>query len=466
MPVALGPSSKIRNNWEKSPYILENMMVAKKNKEYNKRDANRERLRKTLYLRNKNISLVYDIDKYLAANQRGRLKSKDVLFLKKLRKSISCCGTSLLLHDRADYVEYVTGITCDHKLCAICNHNRKNLLRKKYILFFGENPTLYLDETDRQVKTASQCVVKGEPIKYGLMGLTLTVPHDSGKYKGEVFYYDALLSDFNYLRKMDFWKDNVYGGEFGVETTITANGLHIHIHSLLMTRDFYQNRNILHKLILFKWNHITINDGGKNKDWTDWRISKIMEGNKLISRQEILDNLSPAGATHISLETVYEKDLETGEKIYNTPQARTNGVLETISYHFKPNLFDMGDGHCDISMLVRAYRSLEGKRLYSRYGVLYHEKTLSMNFNDFEDDLNSAKDIEQQFGNNAMQLSGLFYKVKTKDVYIDNEGDVQFCNATEINTTSTRNAINMLYADSLIDIGGKSNAIKKIRKSN
>ena len=76
--------------------------------EYDKKNANIKRLRKFLKLRKKNLQLAYDIDRYVSANQYGALATREIMELKQLRKSITCCGTSLLLHEKADYMEFVS----------------------------------------------------------------------------------------------------------------------------------------------------------------------------------------------------------------------------------------------------------------------------------------------------------------------------------------------------------------------
>lgn len=439
--------------------------------EYNKKNANIKRLRKFLKLRKRNLQLAYDIDRYVGANKNGGLRTKEIMELNRLRKSITCCGTSLLLHEKEDYTEFVTAIACDHKLCQICNHKRKNLIRKKYILFFAENPTLWQDMGDGlKVKTSSQCRIKGDSVNYTLMALTLSVPHPDGLYRGKRFYYKELIDNFNYLRKMDFWTRSIYGGEFGVETTITkSNGFHIHIHSLLMVSAGHQNRNLLHREILLNWNRITVNTNS-SATWTEERVREVMKGNKLLTRDDVL-LMNPKGATHISLTNIFVKDSETGKRLYiDNYEARVNAVLEVISYHFKPNMYDMGDGHSDISMLIKSYMALKGKRLYNRFGVLYHERTLCLDNYDTEEDLKAAKEVEASIERKetpqVQELSGLYYKIKSSDVYVDDLDNVKFStkDAMAINTVSTRNAINILYLDSGMAIGGKTT--KKQRYGN
>ena len=438
--------------------------------EYDKKSANIKRLRKFLKLRKKNLQLAYDIDRYVSANQYGALKTREIMELKQLRKSITCCGTSLLLHEKADYMEFVTSVACDHKLCQICNHNRKNLVRKKYILFFAENPSLWVDRVDGKIKTASQCRIKGAPVNYTLLSLTLSVPHPDGLYRGKRFYYEELIDNFNYLRKMNFWVKSIYGGEFGVETTITkANGFHIHIHSLLMVADGHQNRNALHREILLNWNRITVNPDSAAV-WTEERVREVMKGNRSLTRDDVL-SMNPKGATHISLTNIFIKDKETGKRVYvDNYEARVNAILEVISYHYKPKMYDMGDGHSDISLLIKSYMALKGKRLYSRFGVLYHERTLGMDNYDTEEDLKAAKEVEAAIERNEppqlQELAGTYYKVRSSAVHVDDTDNVMFQrkDAMAINTMSTRNAINILYSDSGMAIGGKSRAIQKQAK--
>ena len=72
------------------------------------------------------------------------------------------------------------------------------------------------------------------------MHLTLTVPHTAHGWRDSEVYNQELVKAFNIMRKYDFWKDCVYGGEATVEFTRdgstnriyeteaeTGNGLHL-----------------------------------------------------------------------------------------------------------------------------------------------------------------------------------------------------------------------------------------------
>lgn len=418
-------------------------MIAPNESNFGKKEANRKRLHKFLYLRRKNISLAVDIQNYLQHNKG--LKEADQVALESLKRKVSSCGVDVLLHDKADYMEYITARKCSHKLCAICNEERKQILRRKYILFFKDNPTLFTD-VDNDVKTAGNCMQKIQEVPYDLMSLTLTVPHANGRYKGKSFYYDTILQDFTNMRRKRDWNDLVYGGECGIETTVNDNGLHIHIHALLIVRQGKQNRNVLHRRILLMWNRIT-NDTSNYSEFTESHIKMIKRGNPLITDKDI-KVLRRGGATLIALENIYERDKATGIKRYGTERARIKAVLECISYHFKPNMFDMGDGHCDIFTILNVYKRLKHKKLYQKFGVLKNEQILNLSHRDTEG-LETAKEVENAIADDQLQVdgSGLYYIAKSKYLYIDEDGDVRTRKAStviDLDTNSTKNAIKIL----------------------
>ena len=111
------------------------------------------------------------------------------------------------------------------------------------------------------------------------------------------------------MRKYDDWKELVYGGESGVEVTKGANGLHIHIHAMILVRKEKQSRNTLAKIVLHRWNNLT-KGASKRKEFSIEEIAGIQKtggkNGENISKEWIVGNLEPTGSTLVGLENLYK----------------------------------------------------------------------------------------------------------------------------------------------------------------
>jgi len=266
-------------------------------------------------------------------------------------------------------------------------------------------------------------------VYYDLMHLTLTVPHSKIGYKGMQVYYKKIIQDFNRMRKMDSWSYWVYGGEYGVEATENGQrwgnkrpndvikepgdiecGLHIHIHALLMVRREHRNRNKLHREILKMWNHITISPDYERNEFSPDVIEAIKKGNELLTDNDI-EELSPHGATIIGLKNIYYFDKKTGQYIYtmDSPEARNRAVLETISYHYKPKMFEKSDGTFDVEKIASVYAQTKGMVLYRKFGCLHKDPTLNVKDTTLIDELNAAKEAEEEATGTTVDTVGRSY---------------------------------------------------------
>jgi hypothetical protein len=187
------------------------------------------------------------------------------------------------------------------------------------------------------------------------------------------------------MRKKPFWKKMVYAGEFGVELTKNNNGLHVHIHSMILVRKSTQNRNELHKKILLAWNAQTseCNFIQLSQD----RIDSILKSNKVLTKDDCL-KLNAEGATLIGLESLYIKS--ESKKPGFLKCARSDffkkyvnggdefgkfmgGVMECIKYHFEPMAMKE-DGKIDFELMREILPMIAGKPLYRKFGA-FHKGT-------------------------------------------------------------------------------------------
>jgi hypothetical protein len=201
------------------------------------------------------------------------------------------------------------------------------------------------------------------------------------------------------MRKYDGWRNNVYGGEYGVETSKNDNGYHIHIHALLFVRKEIQSRNKLHLSILKHWNSLTVDSNSQLHEFDESRFAAIKRGNKLITG-EYLKGLNPRGATNVYLETIYtiRNGIKCRSQEWNN-KAMIVAVLETISYHFKPLVFKEGTSTYDIEMIMEVLPAIYGKALYRKFGCLHGEKSLNAKDNSLlEDYEETSEEYDEETG--------------------------------------------------------------------
>ncbi len=358
------------------------------------------------YLRIKNLKFAEAIDSYIAGKE---FDSEQTYHIQRLQKSLRSCSSVSIYSLFDDEINYHGSHTCDNKNCHICNFNRQKAIRKKYLEFFEANPTLqrYRNKlfTKRKLE---KLLAKGgrqgttpftESVPYDLMHLTLTVPHyKEVGFGGKEIYFREIIQRFHALRRQKFWKYWVYGGEYGVETTVTENGLNIHIHSLLFVRRSEQNRNRLHRELLRAWNALTVNEKSTRTEISEKARRYIRKSNRLITDTDI-NSLNPKGATMVGLETIFSQDRKRSKVRSMSEAAFIRAVLETISYHFEPHAFDKENGEINIELLLELLPFVYGQRLYGKFGVLHGDDSLNIRSNDNFPDLDLPdEEIDEETG--------------------------------------------------------------------
>lgn len=312
------------------------------------------------------------------------------------RQKLSLCCHNTLFREFADGTkEFIGAHTCKHKLCPVCNAQRSKKTRKVWRKFFVNNPELLEN--------------------YDFMHLTLTVPHSSQGWRGNNWYADELMKEFNYMRKKAFWKRQVYAGEFGVEVTRNDDGMHIHIHALLLVYKGKQNRNNLHRFILEAWNRQT-KGSSQRTAFSEEEKAAIMKGNKSIT-PEFVNEMFPCGATFIGLESLYLQSKEQkkgyhfcdrlgGWKKYVSPKDGQDiflaGVMECIKYHFEPMAMKK-DGTYDFDLICEILPAIKGKPLYRKFGAFHASsknahpaaQELSFNYKDEDAITEIAAELEE-----------------------------------------------------------------------
>lgn len=357
--------------------------------------------RKRAYQMNRGVKqnqLAYRrLEKYLEETHRDRIfTDEEAIVVSSYRRAINtCCHHSLFREHDGGTLEFIAANTCKHKYCNVCNARRCKEIRKRYRQLFEKDPTLLEN--------------------YDFMHLTLTVPHTEAGWLGKQWYAEELMKKFNLMRKRSWWKSTVYAGEFGVEATKNENGLHIHIHSLVLVRKIPGSRNFLHRNILMEWNKLTAWEGTARLEIEATAREKILKSNKTLTETDIAF-LNPKGATMIGLESVYLK-AETQQKGYVWNEATgayikrvnykrdgvepfMNAIMECIKYHFEPSGMQ-GDGTADLDLMLEILPAIKGKPLYRKFGAFHcgtkdsHPLASMLNYNsDLSDPDEMDKDLE------------------------------------------------------------------------
>ena len=261
-----------------------------------------------------------------------------------------------------------------HRLCAIWNWRKSQIIRQKYYSFLS-----YASDNHNRLLINH----------YNPIHLVLTVPHKDGIFKGKTFYAGELIKCFNALRKTEIWKTYVYGGEYGVEIKKSkSNGLHIHIHSfLLQNPQFKINEARYH--IIKEFARIT-----ENQAVTDYILDfEVKNQSSFFANQTGVYDLffkqlqkTKEVYTGISYESLYLK--QDGKKIYLNPKTATvqdylQGVMECIKYHFKPDCLEVEKGGAvDVELIEEILNNTKGKNLYNRFGAFRKEDELNFNAKD------------------------------------------------------------------------------------
>ena len=389
-------------------------------------------------LKRKNYKLSSDLRSWMATQT---FKDGQDKYLYRLDRDISRCATTSLY--RQDIItkqyEYMASHTCDNKNCNVCNYNRQKRIRRKYWNWFKDNKELveYVNVSSKKkmlkVTTKKRWTdlfesdkkyLQTRLVEYDLMSLTLTVPHQNNLgFQGQKHYFDKIQKLFWLMRKNDEWLELVYGGEYGIEVTRGGlhkkklkngkqkhqlpseytsddNGLHIHIHGLLMVKRCWQSRNLLHKFILKEWNKLTVDDNSSREAFSLLEIEAIKKGNKSLTDLDI-QSMNPHGATFISLANIFVIDKKTKAKTYDfNSDAMLMAVMETISYHFEPQCFDKEDKSFDFPLLADVLPHIYGRALYKKFGCLHGEKPLNIKYSSKQeellDDLSNAIECDNQ----------------------------------------------------------------------
>lgn len=333
------------------------------------------------------MRLAQDIELY----NKSDLSLVQIEHLDKLKYNLRVCSCPSLYSsgEITGKTNYVASIRCDDKCCFVCNFARQKMVRRKYMAWFKENKTVFLlSRADGKEKFATKSQLEKhsdykviKETEYDLMHLTLSVPHYAvSGFRGKKFYYDEISALYHRLRnKNSYFRNNVIGGEYGIETTNPSN-LHIHIHSLLLVKRKAQSRNFLHYEVLKEWNRITENSDNPRQAIEQWQYKSVKAGNKLID-DNYIKGLRPKGSTIIGLETIYTINPATGEKVRATEWnngAMIKAVMETISYHFAPQTFDKEAGAFDIDLFAKIKPAIYKKQLYRKFGVLHGETALNI----------------------------------------------------------------------------------------
>jgi len=309
---------------------------------------------------------------------------------KKLWFSVSA-GQTVYRRTLDGEFSFMGSMDSGHKLDFATNSRRSKALRRKYSSYFKRNEeTGYTGKKDGR---SGPLIKKKLSQEYDFFHLVLTVPHSDQGYKGKRFYAQEIMERFNVLRKEKTFCENVWGGEYSCEIVKSGeNGLHIHLHVLILLKKFEQNRNIFSRWLFKKWNSLTADQTNLKDELSEEEIEGIAKVWKF-SKSEI-QKLKPNGALRIWFESLYvtsevpkgrgwRLDKETGKyKKYcnrNDMDQLIYGIMECLKYHFEPFVLEDDTGGFDMDMIAEILLNIYGKPLYRKFGKFHGVKELNVN---------------------------------------------------------------------------------------
>lgn len=262
-----------------------------------------------------------------------------------------------------------------HRLDHVWNFRKSQIIRSRYNAFLEEAK----DDQGRKLTD-----------HYLPVHLVLTLPHKDGLYKGKRFFARELIEAFRDLRKMPFWKEMVYAGEYGIEVKKSkVHGLHIHLHSFILQKPEFTINEVRDE-IEFHWKAKT----GNTSTYSGIHYETLYIPEKTASGKFIKHYLKPGD------------DL----KLY------LKGVMECIKYHFKPGclereeVLNLKNGRqviekqFDIELIQDIISNTKNLRLYSRFGGFYKEKSLNFNLLDTEADDQAPDEVTEEIMGSSDQV--------------------------------------------------------------
>lgn len=171
---------------------------------------------------------------------------------------------------------------------------------------------------------------------------TITVQHDISGYKGDIYYHSKLLKEFKQFRRE--FKYVLVGGTVNSETTYSkVNGYHTHLHIFAYIPKSTSINN-LRILLNHRWKEITKNE----------------------------TNYNP-----INIQSLYYLDGK-GKKVYYNRNFTIEQTLKSFKECIKYNLKLDCVPDLSLQQLEDFLKNTKYKRMFSRFGLLYGNKKLSI----------------------------------------------------------------------------------------
>lgn len=373
--------------------------------------ANKKRSLNNTLLRKKNLDLRSQLLDFKKSNPD--LPETTTEHLDRLTKNLwfSCsAGNTVYRRTFDNEFAFMGSMDSGNKLDFATNSRRSKALRRKYSNYLQKNEeTGY---TGKRNKDKSPVTLKFSE-EFDFFHMVLTVPHSLTGYKGKAFYAKEIMERFNVLRKDKTFTENVYGGEYSCEIVKTGeNGLHIHLHVLVLLRKFEQNRNYFGRWLFKKWNSVT-EDKYNNKTELSQEEKKAIQDTWKLTNGEI-EKLKPNGALRMWFESLYitsevkkgrgwrwDEGLGKYKKYCNSKEMdqMIYGIMECLKYHFEPFVLEDATGNFDIELILEILPNIYKQPLYRKFGKFHGVKELNVNSQfDFE----SIKEELEEVGGDAV----------------------------------------------------------------
>lgn len=378
---------------------------------------------------------------------------EDFLFEKISLDTRTCSNYSVFRQFTSDKsLQYVHSYMCDNRMCPICNSERSKVLQRKYINYFS-----YSEQNENLLNTKD------------FMHLTLTVPHSATGFRGEKFYMNYMRKQFNEMRKEPWWKESVFAGEYSFEFTRGDNGIHCHIHALLLVEKCRGNRDSLHHNIMYEWNNRTI-DRDNGNVFTPERIAAIVRGNQTFTETSVDKILDPCGSTFVNLENLYimqeGKDGKKEKRYINGSKDKDiliKGIMECLKYHFEPlALTDKKSGTYDMELIKEILPKIYHKSLYQKFGAFYGDA--SLNIKETKTDQEAIADTLAETANDRVVHPVTFEEMEREEYsfVLINPKDV-FSNRDKGNKPFLRRNAKVIVLENAIDLPDALHIALKIK---
>ncbi|HQB20573.1 MAG TPA: hypothetical protein PK495_08370, partial [Bacteroidales bacterium] len=133
---------------------------------------------------------------------------------------------------------------------------------------------------------------------------------------------------------------------------------------------------------------------------------------------------------------------------YNS-KAMLFAVMETISYHFKPKIFEQTETRHDIQAVIELLPLMYRQILYKKFGCLHGEKSLNIKDDTLLDEYSELEENIEVDENTGEIVDKRYFITNPMNIYLENNENIRIKrnaqNIIKLETNSSSEAVNVLY---------------------